>query len=199
MILFFDTETTDLLNFKLDLMHPDQKARVCQLAAALVDPDTREITEELNVIIKPDGWTINPEAAAVHGITMERCEAEGIPMSEALARFDDMKERAKRRVAFNINYDKRMMAREALLLGVPHDSNGLETYCAMTNCIHIVNLPPTERMLQYGIRKPKTPKLTEAYRHFFGQDFDGAHDAMADVRATVKVYFAIQDHKEKAA
>lgn len=196
MLLFFDTETTDLLNFKQDLMHADQTARICQLAAALVDPETRETVEELNVLIKPEGWdTISPDAFKAHGLTVERCEAEGVPMTAALEQFNAMKARATRRIAYHINYDKRMMAREANIYGIPHDSEGLDTFCAMTNCVKIVNLPPTERMLQYGINKPKTPNLGEAYRHFFGEDFENAHDAMADVRATIKVYFAILDHK----
>jgi len=33
--------------------------------------------------------------------------------------------------------------------------------------------------------------LSEAYRHAFGKDFDGAHDAMSDIRATKDVYFWI--------
>lgn len=194
----FDTETTDLLDFKKDLMHESQP-RICQLASALVDPETREIVEEQNVLIKPDGWIIQPGAQETHGITLEQCEADGIPMIAALEQFNAMKSRAVRRVAFNINYDKRMMAREAQLYGVPHDSEGLDTFCAMTAAKPICALPPTERMLKYGFTGHKTPNLGEAYRHFFGCDFENAHDAMADVRATIAVYFAILDHQEQVA
>ena len=30
----------------------------------------------------------------------------------------------------------------------------------------------------------KWPKLIELYRHFFGRDFEGQHDALDDIRAT---------------
>lgn len=200
LILVFDTETTDLLDFKLDLLHEDQKARVCQLGAALVDSETREVVDQMECLIKPDGWDeIAPAAFEAHGITIERCEAEGIPMAEALSRFNEMKARAHVRVAFNLNFDKRMMAREAALHGIEHNSEGLESFCAMLNCVKIVNLPPTDKMLAAGIRKPKTPNLTEAYTHFFGEGFDGAHSALADVLATVRVYFAILDHQSAQA
>lgn len=44
----------------------------------------------------------------------------------------------------------------------------------------------------------KTPNLGEAYRHFFGRDFDGAHNALADVSACRDIYFAMQDMKDAA-
>ena len=44
-----------------------------------------------------------------------------------------------------------------------------------------------------NLPKNKLPKLTEAYQHFFGKDFDGAHSAMANVNAYIEVYFEIKD------
>ena len=41
-----------------------------------------------------------------------------------------------------------------------------------------------------GMTGYKNPSLPRTYRHFFGRDFDGAHDAMADVRACRDVFFA---------
>jgi DNA polymerase III epsilon subunit-like protein len=35
----------------------------------------------------------------------------------------------------------------------------------------------------------KWPKLTEAYRHFFGVDFADAHRAISDSRACKEIYF----------
>ena len=55
-----------------------------------------------------------------------------------------------------------------------------------------------EAMLAKGMTGYKRPSLTETYRHFFGRDFDGAHDAMADVRACRDVYFALLDGAQAA-
>src|SRR5690349_3574973 len=103
-ILFFDTETTGLLDFKADLMAPHQP-RIAQIAALLTD-DAGETIDEMNAIIKPDGWTIPGEVSAINHLTTERCEAEGVPMPEALGRFNELKGRCTERAAFNISYDK---------------------------------------------------------------------------------------------
>lgn len=42
-------------------------------------------------------------------------------------------------------------------------------------------------MEQQGKRGIKRPKLAEIYKHLFDEEFDGAHNALIDVRATVRV------------
>lgn len=196
-ILAFDTETTGLLDFKLDLMDATQP-RVVQLAAVLLENNGDRL-EEMNCIIKPDGWIITEQTSSIHGLTNEICEERGVPMLEALNQFNSMKARATQRMAFNIDYDKRMMAREAQLYGVPHDSEGLVSHCVMRLSKNIVKCPPTEKMMACGRKDFKNPKLSEAYLHFFGREMENAHDAMADVNATVAIWFAIQKLKAEEA
>jgi DNA polymerase-3 subunit epsilon len=188
--LFFDTETTGLPIFKLDILDPQQTVRICQLAALLTDDQGNEI-ESLHTLIKPEGWTIEPGAAAVHGISLERCHEEGMPMEVALARFNSMKEKCAVRIGYNVSFDKQMMLREAHLLGIPHNSDGKETVCVMRLATPICKIPPTGKMMKAGFKKFKNPKLTEAYHHFFGKEVEKAHDAMGDVRATKELYFHI--------
>lgn len=64
----------------------------------------------------------------------------------------------------------------------------IETFCTMKSTTELCRLPGN-----YG--SFKWPKLIEAYRHLFGEDFDGAHDAMADVRACKRIYFEITKPK----
>lgn len=187
--LFFDTETTGLPDFKKDMNHPSQP-RIIQLAAILTHEST--IVAELNCFIKPDGWTVPEEVTKIHGITTEKCEQYGIPMREALALFNAMKLIAKARVAHNISFDKVMMAREATFYGLEHNSEGLESFCTMQLAKPICKIPPTDKMMAAGFKGFKQPNLQETYRHFFGTEFEGAHDALVDVRACKEIFFQIR-------
>lgn len=53
----YDTETTGLPLFKEPSDHPGQP-RVTQLAAELFDDATGATIASMDVIIRPDGWTI---------------------------------------------------------------------------------------------------------------------------------------------
>ena len=86
---FYDTETTGLPLFREPSEHPGQPHLV-QLAAALVDLDTRETVASLDVVVRPDGWTIPDDVAAVHGITTDYAAAVGVPESLALSLFLEM-------------------------------------------------------------------------------------------------------------
>ncbi|MEJ6520298.1 3'-5' exonuclease [Shewanella bicestrii] len=88
LILPFDTETTGLPDWKSP-SEADYQPHLVQLAALLVN-DKFEIVKELDVIIKPNGWVIPDEVAAIHGITTERAMDEGIPEQEALTQLLEM-------------------------------------------------------------------------------------------------------------
>ena len=75
----------------------------------------------------------------------------------------------------------------------------LERFCTMRGATHLVDLPPTPRMIAAGFNKPKPPKLAECVRAFFSEDLDGAHDALVDVRACARVFFHLRSIQQKAA
>ena len=78
-------------------------------------------------------------------------------------------------------------------------------FCTMSASSAIMKLPPTEKMISAGFNKPKPPKLSDAYEHFFGKNLEGAHNALVDVRACKEVYFellkrnAVEDSKNESA
>lgn len=183
--LFFDTESTGLLNFNLDLMDKSQP-RVCALAASLTD-EKGNIIDEMDVLIKPHGWAIQESAAAVNGLTVEMCEAKGIPMGEALKRFNELKDQCTIRIGANPSYDKRLLAREAIILDMVHDSKDLESVCVLQMARTICQIP------NVGKKGFKTPKLTEAYKILIGDELPNAHSAMGDVRAVQAVYWHLMD------
>lgn len=188
MILFFDTETTGFPRSNLPPEHPSQPHLV-QLAALLADDDGTE-RGVFSVVIKPDGWTIPDEAESVHGIDTATAERVGIPLKHAVSGFMGMFQVANLLVAHNIDFDRRIMG--YALARCKATWGGIDTFCTMAASTPIVNLPPTDRMVAAGYTKPKSPKLGEAYQHFFGRELEGAHDALVDVRACRDVFFELR-------
>lgn len=201
--LFFDTETTGLPLFKEPSEHPDQPHLV-QLGAMLVDTDTRKTLARLDVIVRPEGWTIPDEVAAIHGITTEKAMDLGVSESMALGMLLELWREGdpRMRVAHNEPFDARII-RIALMR---HEDEPLAdawkaapAMCTARMATPIMKLPPTEKMVRAGFNKHKTPNLGEAYRHFTGRDLQNAHSAMADVRACAEVFFAIQGSPQPVA
>jgi DNA polymerase-3 subunit epsilon len=189
-ILFFDTETTGLPNKRNPFDHQDQPY-VCQIGAILMDKD--KIRSEINLIIKPDGWIIPEEAAKIHGITQAAALQYGVAAKGALSLFYRLAEMAHTVVAHNASFDVLMIeimgAHMQLQPKRPLFSN---LFCTMQNSTNVVKIPPTEKMVAKGMTQYKSPNLQEAYKFFFGKEFEGAHDAMADVRACRDVYYELK-------
>lgn len=194
LVVVFDTETENLPKFRLPSSDPSQPHLV-QLAAELCD-QTGAVLESMNVIIKPDGWTIPPDVAAIHGISTERALAEGIPEVDAVTMFQVLAGRAALRVAHNISFDDRIMRiamiRAGLERAVIERIEAGPSACTLKLADAIMKLPPTERMVAAGFTKSKPPNLGEAMSFFFQEPHDKAHDAMADVIACRRIYFHIQ-------
>lgn len=205
--LFYDTETTGLPLFKEPSEHPAQP-HIVQLAALLVDLDTRQTISSMDVVICPNGWTIPDEVAAVHGITTEYAEAVGIEEVQAIDMFMALWAGPGRlRIAHNEQFDARIL-RIALkrfydkpdhLLPISDTWKEGIADCTAKLATPICQIPPTAKMLKAGFNKFKTANLSEAYRHFTGKELENAHSAMADVMACRDVYFAIQDMKGAVA
>lgn len=195
MYLFFDTETTGLADPKRSADR--DPIRVCQLAAILCNNE-RRIVGQFKALVKPEGWTVNPDTARFHGITTELCELYGINMAGILTLFDRWCKMSDVLIAFNNTYDLHMLEIEchhhARQLELPKKGD-----CAMRMALPILKLPPTERMKAAGFHDFKPPNLKEAHKLFFGEDFDGAHDALADVKATMRCYFHMLDKAKEAA
>lgn len=196
MILFFDTETTGL-PLRLPPEHPGQPHLV-QLAAILAEDDGTE-RGIFSVIIRPDGWTVPAEAAAVHGIDTATALRVGISLRHAISGFTGMARAASLFVAHNYAFDSLILSAALHRCGAIWEACVVgDASCTMEAAAPILAIPPTPRMLAAGINRPKPPTLAEAYRHFVGRDLVGAHDALVDVRACRDIYFAIKQHAEDA-
>jgi len=198
-ILVYDKETTGIPLWSQPSEHPDQP-RIIQVAAELVDVDTRTTLESMNFIIKPEGWTISDEIAEMTGITQDIALRDGVPIGTVLPLFFDLYARATiGRVGHNETFDARMVRIEMMKAGIYSEEqlDAWKTGAAFDTCTQstkIVNLPPTEKMLAAKRKNPKPPNLEEAYEFFTGLKLEGAHNASVDVMACKAIYFALQDY-----
>lgn len=182
-LLFVDTETTNLPT-------PREPAHLCQLAAALTD-DEGLVWSEFCFTIRPTRM-IDAGASRVHGITHEIADRFGVPEVAAIGALLRLATKADTLVAFNAPFDvDRLEEARARLLQAGHKLAALpaKTLCVMTLADRVMKLPPTERMIAAGFSdKTKPPKLEEAFKHFVGRPMKHAHNAGADVRATIEVW-----------
>ncbi len=196
MKLFFDVETTGRPEMR-DAPHAPHQPRIVQLAMALYDYDGGEHAA-MSAVIRPDGWTIPDDAAAVHGITTARALQVGVPLGSTLTTFCSYLTLASELIAHNIEFDLFLLTGELLRLGEPVEALSLpRQVCTMLDSTDLCRLPG-------GRRGWKWPRLEEAYWHFYERRLNGAHDAMIDVRACAAVHFAIigkplADHQPAAA
>lgn len=187
MIIIYDTETTGLARDRLPPDDPGQPHLV-QLAASLIEDDGTE-RASMSMIVRPDGWTIPEEASRVHGISQDLAARVGVPLRVAVACFTNLRALADEAVAHNEKFDWTVVEAALARLGVTPEKPWPKRICtAQGPAADHVGLPPTERMLAAGFNKPKTPNLQELHKHLFGEGFDGAHDALIDVRACARCF-----------
>lgn len=195
MLLFFDTETTGLPDWRAPSVSKTQP-HIVQLAALLTD-NKGNAQAGMNDIIRPDGWEIPDEVVELHGISTERAMDEGIPIVQALTAFVGMLGHSPMGVAHNVSFDKRMlriqMLRNRGLFGVWAKAwKTWPTFCTAIHSKHLCKLAPTDKMVAVGRRGYKVPKLAEALKLLTGEEIgDQAHDAAHDVKACRQVFFAI--------
>jgi len=182
--LFFDTETTGIpQDYKAPCTDTDNWPRLVQLGWILTDSRGNELRRG-NRIVRPEGFEIPTAASDVHGITTERALAEGEPLRDVMLAFGADLNESGWLVGHNIDYDLHVVGTEYYRLGYDHRIMFARPYvCTMQATLAFCNIPG-----KYG---PKWPRLQELYVRLFGREFDGAHDAMADISATKECFFEL--------
>lgn len=183
-LLFFDTETTGLpRNYKAPASDLNNWPRIVQIAWLLTDASGKEI-RGAEYIIKPNGFTIPSEASKVHGITTDVALRKGVELGTVLASLCRDIDDASQLIAHNISFDEKIVGAELIRNGLPNYFEMKPRMCTMLASTQYCAIPGN-----YGY---KWPKLQELYMKLFGQSFEGAHSALADVRACAKCYFKLQ-------
>lgn len=185
--LFFDTETTGLpISWKAPITDLNNWPRLVQLAYILFDEDGNKI-EENDFIIKPIGFTIPKESSLIHGITTEKAIEKGHSIEYVLNVFYNLIEKSHFLVAHNISFDEKIMGSEFLRNNFENLIERKEKICTMEKTTNFCKLEGP-----YGY---KWPKLSELHNKLFGFDFEEAHNASVDIKATAKCFWELRDRK----
>jgi DNA polymerase-3 subunit epsilon len=196
IIMAFDTETTGIPQWKLPSDDPAQPHLV-SLAFVVRDTNTNATLNEHHWIVRPDGWTIPDEVAAIHGITTEYAEEQGVPLEDVLNIFVKVCGNVEQRVAFGAPFDTRILRIAMLRAGWSREAADsffaiYPVECVMTAAGPLCRLTPTDAMMATNRRTFKAPKLGEAYEALCGKTIEGAHSALVDTRAALEVWLEIQ-------
>jgi len=185
MFLIYDTETTGLpINDHAPLTDFDNWPRLVQLAWQVHD-EKGELVEVKNFIVKPEGFVIPRGAEKIHGISTERALKEGKNLEEVLDEFVQALQQVKVVAGHNVDFDNTIVRVECLRRKME---------CPLTEKIIIdTKEASTDYCAIPGGRggKFKWPKLSELHQKLFGEDFDAAHNASADVQATARCFLEL--------
>ena len=186
MYLIFDTETTGLpKRWDAPVSDTDNWPRCVQIAWQLHD-EMGGLIEQFDTLVRPEGFNIPYDSEQIHGISTDLALREGKPLEEVLKAFEETLGKTRFLVGQNVGFDINVMGAEFLrVLG----QNPLEAYPVLDTCTEetaeLCRLP--------GGRggKFKLPTLTELHQHLFGEPFEEAHNASADVEATTRCFLEL--------
>lgn len=176
----FDTETTGLYDYRAPAT-ADHQPDVVQLCAMLCDKE--RVYSAVNLFVHAD-TEIPPEAHAVHRIDRAMTERVGVTRLRACQLLDSFARKADIIVGHNVDFDINIM----LTANYREGGQGLALkktrFCTMKNSTELCKLPNPKFPTKF-----KWPSLQEAYTILVdSRGFSGAHDAMADARATYELF-----------
>ena len=183
-IIFFDTETTGLpLDYNAPSSKLDNWPRLVQLAWIVSDCDGNVISSENHIII-PNGFEIPSISASIHGITTEIAKSKGEKLVDVIDKFLGVLQNATAIAGHNISFDQHIVEAEILRCGRSNILKSLPAYCTMKMSANYCNILNSNKEVKW-------PTLQELFFKLYGEKFEGAHNAMADTKATYRCFFTL--------
>jgi len=175
-LVCFDTETTGL-----DV----QKEHIIQLSLVKFDTETWQVEDQRDWYILPEGeFTIPAEAEAVHHISKELLQEKGVSLKSVYADLKVFTDGCDM-LSYNGNgFDAPILHYNLKRAGLDFVFDGRIWYDALL----------LERIHTAGQVDENGEKLhnnlTAAYTRYYGHPFEGAHNSLDDVLATIEVFKA---------
>lgn len=194
-ILLYDCETTGKpKDYKAPVTDVDNWPRVIQLAWQLVDKWGDEVISKGNYFIKPDGWEIpngpDDHFWRDHGLTMEKCEAEGVAIRHVLDHFLSDLQDAGAIVSHNMQFDYGCVGAEMVRAGLK-SNNRPEKICTMESTVNYCQLKYNPKQRRYPGQNYKYPKLLELLEFLFPGTKEQTHQAPDDVEWLKLCFFEL--------
>ena len=148
--------------------------RAVSLSAARFSSRGR-LVDTFDAMILPTDFTISPGSVAIHGITDDMAKSKGRPFLQVFADFMTfIGPRTKTLVAHNAKFDVSVLRSEMLR----HDID--------LSIIEDLNFRCTLELYRERFLKPI--RLGVLYEEIFGEQFENAHNSLADCIACGRVY-----------
>jgi len=183
-IIIFDTETTGLPEGKNPSIYETNKwPYIIQLAYIVYDSDTNEVVtiedDYINILSEVH---IDPNSEKIHKINREMLNS-GIPITDALEKFNKYANMCDVYVGHNVSFDKRMVIVEGIRNNIR--MNVSNTYCTMKNSVNLCNIEVTNKNEQKYL---KYPKLSELYNKLFQKEPRNTHNALIDILICMRCF-----------
>ena len=183
-IVFFDTETTGLpRDYNAPSSNLDNWPRLVQLAWIVSDYEGNVLSSENHIII-PNGFEIPSRSAAIHGITTSIAKSKGENLIDVIDKFLGVLQNATAIAGHNISFDQHIVEAEILRCGRTNILKSIPAYCTMKLSANYCNILNSNKDVKW-------PTLQELFFKLYGEKFEGAHNAMADIRATYRCFFTL--------
>ena len=157
--------------------------RAVSLSAARFSSRGR-LVDTFDAMILPTDFTISPGSVAIHGITEEMAKSKGRPFLQVFADFMTfIGPRTKTLVAHNAKFDTSVLRSEMLR----HDID--------LSIIEDLNFRCTLELYRERFLKPI--RLGVLYEEIFGEQFENAHNSLADCIACGRVYPYVIGHERE--
>lgn len=164
-----------------DTVNQYDTCRAVSLSAARFSSRGRLI-DTFDKIVYPDGFQISQGSIDIHGITQDQAEREGQSFTEIFVEFMRfIGSRTSMVIAHNLKFDLNVLRSEML-------RNNID----LSNIDHLTFGCTLEL---YRDRFLKPIKLGVLYNEIFGEEFENAHNSLADCIACGRVYPYLLGHE----
>lgn len=211
-VLFYDLETTGLVKTDRNLNPEDEypsykeldnyeQSRIVSIGYYYSNNfnyiNEIEIDNINEIIVKPKNFIIPDESTAIHGITHDHANQNGIKINDALNILCNIIKECEYIVGYNVYYDINVLLSE--LYRKKHYSTIKKILELKKNkkiiCAGIISSKEAKPSKWYKYSKNAIPKQTKVYEECYGLAPDNAHNSKFDVYAMIKILFWIYKNK----